>query len=200
VYFPAREASLHGRFWNRFLSALVVIVTLSGQAPGGAAMSPSAGGDGAGQRSREAAPGAAAGSHQAEAGPPEPTHAEQGFPLTVRVSQLRNARGRVAVALFASPSDFPDQKRALAGQLAKIDKGRAAVTFTGLKPGLYAVAVLHDENDNEKMDFNFLGMPLEGYGFSNDASAPFGPPSFEAAAFKLTPRPSYIPVKVRYFF
>ena len=63
----------------------------------------------------------------------------------------------------------------------------------------YAVAVLHDENDNAKMDFNFLGMPLEGYGFSNDASALFGPPSFSAAAFRLTARASHVSVKIRYF-
>jgi uncharacterized protein (DUF2141 family) len=120
--------------------------------------------------------------------------------LTVRVQGLSNERGRVAVALFSSADAFPDQKRALAGQLAKIEKGRAAVRFEGLRPGIYAVAVLHDENENSKMDFNFLGMPLEGYGFSNDASAPFGPPSFEAASFKLQPRDSFIPVRMRYFF
>lgn len=120
--------------------------------------------------------------------------------LTVRVNGLNNDRGRVAVALFASSEAFPDQKRALAGQLAKIEKGRAVVRFAGLSPGLYAVAVLHDENENAKMDFNFLGMPLEGYGFSNDASAPFGPPSFEDAAFQLKPRDSFVPVRVRYFF
>jgi uncharacterized protein (DUF2141 family) len=120
--------------------------------------------------------------------------------LTVRINGLSNDRGSVAVALFASADAFPDQKRALAGQLAKIEKGRAAVRFAGLRPGTYAVAVLHDENQNSKMDFNFLGMPLEGYGFSNDASAPFGPPSFKAAAFELTPRDSFIPVRMRYFF
>jgi uncharacterized protein (DUF2141 family) len=118
----------------------------------------------------------------------------------VRINGLSNDRGRVAVALFASADAFPDQKRALAGQLAKIEKGRAVVRFAGLRPGTYAVAVLHDENQNSKMDFNFLGMPLEGYGFSNDASAPFGPPSFKAAAFELTPRDSFIPVRIRYFF
>jgi uncharacterized protein (DUF2141 family) len=120
--------------------------------------------------------------------------------LTVRVQGLSNDRGRVAVALFASAEAFPDQKRALTGQLAKIEKGRAAVRFEGLRPGIYAVAVLHDENENSKMDFNFLGMPLEGYGFSNDASAAFGPPSFQAASFKLQPRNSFIPVRMRYFF
>jgi uncharacterized protein (DUF2141 family) len=202
VFFPALAAALRRSSWPRLVTAGVVSAALSGQAPGGAS-------SGALLAKHEAAgPAPAAGAAEArqaqapraEASQAGPANTEAGFALTVRVSQLRNDRGRVAVALFASPSDFPDQKRALAGQLARIEKGRAAVTFTGLKPGLYAVAVLHDENDNAKMDFNFLGMPLEGYGFSNDASAPFGPPSFEAAAFKLTPRPSYIPVKVRYFF
>jgi uncharacterized protein (DUF2141 family) len=120
--------------------------------------------------------------------------------LTVRVQQLENDKGRVAVALFASEQDFPDQKRAFAGKVTKISGGRASVTFSDLSPGVYAVAVLHDENENSKMDFNFLGMPLEGYGFSNDASAPFGPPSFAAAAFKLSPRNSFVAVKMRYFF
>jgi uncharacterized protein (DUF2141 family) len=130
------------------------------------------------------------------AGSPPPTSVA----LTVRVQGLSNDRGRVAVAVFASADAFPDQKRALTGQLAKIEKGRAAVRFAGLKPGIYAVAVLHDENENSKMDFNFLGMPLEGYGFSNDASAAFGPPSFQAASFALKPRDSFIPVRMRYFF
>jgi uncharacterized protein (DUF2141 family) len=121
------------------------------------------------------------------------------FRLTVRISQLRNAQGRVAVALFASAADFPDQARAFRGKLAKITDGRAWVAFEDLAPGIYAVAVLHDENANAKMDFNFLGMPLEGYGFSNDASGFLGPPSFQAAAFTLLPRASTISVHVRYF-
>jgi uncharacterized protein (DUF2141 family) len=122
-----------------------------------------------------------------------------GVALTVRVSGLNNDRGRVAVALFASAEAFPDQKRALVGQMTRIQKGKASVRFANVRPGVYAVAVLHDENENSKMDFNFLGMPLEGYGFSNDASAMFGPPSFEAASFKLAARDSFVPVKVRYF-
>ncbi len=103
------------------------------------------------------------------------------------------------MALFASAADFPDQKRALRGQLSPIKGGRAAATFHDLKPGTYAAAILHDENQNAEMDFNWLGMPLEGYGFSNDAAGTFGPPSFEAAAFRLSPRPSGIKVTARYF-
>lgn len=119
--------------------------------------------------------------------------------LTVNVKGLRNDKGRLAVALFDSAAAFPRQEGAFRGQLVRIAGGRAAVTFGNLRPGLYAVAVLHDENENEKMDFNFLGMPLEGYGFSNDAAALFGPPSFASAAFRLLPRPSRVSISARYF-
>ena len=119
--------------------------------------------------------------------------------LMVKVSGLRNDQGRVAVALFSSAAAFPRQEKALRGQLVRISRGRAAVTFRDLAPGTYAVAVLHDENDNAKMDFNFLGMPLEGYGFSNDAAALFGPPSFGSAAFRLLARPSVVSISARYF-
>jgi uncharacterized protein (DUF2141 family) len=119
--------------------------------------------------------------------------------LTVRVQALKNGRGQVAVALFASASGFPQRERAIRGELARIEGGRSQVTFRALRPGTYAVAILHDENENAKMDFNFLGMPLEGYGFSNDVSALFGPPSFERAAFRLLPRPSAVSITARYF-
>jgi uncharacterized protein (DUF2141 family) len=119
--------------------------------------------------------------------------------LMVRVAGLKNDRGRVAVALFASAAGFPKQEHAVRGELARIEQGRASVRFRDLPVGTYAVAVLHDENENSKMDFNFLGMPLEGYGFSNDASALLGPPSFERAAFRLLPRASEITIRARYF-
>jgi uncharacterized protein (DUF2141 family) len=122
----------------------------------------------------------------AEAAPKEPAPPKTSkSTLVVEVSNLRNAKGRVAVAVFASEDAFPEQSRALRGKLASIRGGRAKVTFKGLKAGTYAIAVLHDENKNDKMDFNFLGMPLEGYGFSNNASAMFGPPSFEDASFRV---------------
>lgn len=119
--------------------------------------------------------------------------------LTVEVKGLRNDRGRLAVALFDSAASFPTRERAVRGQIVRIQGGRAAVTFRDLRPAVYALAVLHDENGNDKMDFNFLGMPLEGYGFSNDAAVLFGPPSFASAAFRLLPRPSVMSISARYF-
>jgi uncharacterized protein (DUF2141 family) len=118
--------------------------------------------------------------------------------LVVEINKLRNAKGRVAVALFNSSEAFPEQSRALQGKLATISGARATVTFKGVKPGTYALAVLHDENKNNKMDFNLLGMPLEGYGFSNDAWAMFGPPSFEDASFSVKGKTTS-KIKARYF-
>jgi uncharacterized protein (DUF2141 family) len=138
--------------------------------------------------------------HAADKQPADKSAATSGaLQLTVRVTDLNNDKGKVAIALFASAKDFPDQKRALQGKMSTISAGRASVVFRGLRPGLYAVAVLHDENENLKMDFNFLGMPLEGYGFSNDASGFLGPPSFADAAFRLVAPASTVSIKIRYF-
>lgn len=127
------------------------------------------------------------------------TGAGHSFELTVHIDELRNSRGRVAVALFDSAKHFPEQEHALQGQVSEIAGKRASVTFRGLKAGGYAVAVLHDENRNNKMDFNFVGMPLEGYGFSRDAAVVFGPPSFESAVVRVVAARSKIRVKSRYF-
>lgn len=71
--------------------------------------------------------------------------------------------------------------------------------FSDLPFGEYAVAVMHDMNDNNKMDFHFYGAPKEGYGASNDASGTFGPPSFEEARFKLENFSKTIVIKLKYF-
>jgi uncharacterized protein (DUF2141 family) len=58
---------------------------------------------------------------------------------------------------------------------------QARCDFVSIPPGTYALAVIHDENRNGKLDTNWLGIPTEGYGFSNEAKALLGAPSFSAA-------------------
>lgn len=60
-------------------------------------------------------------------------------------------------------------------------KGRC--DFLDIEPGTYALAVIHDENMNGKMDTNWLGVPEEGYGFSSGATVSMSAPSFEEASF-----------------
>jgi uncharacterized protein (DUF2141 family) len=66
-------------------------------------------------------------------------------------------------------------------------RSRNATTcqFSGIAPGTYAVSVFHDENSNGKLDINFIGIPREGVGASNNARGHFEPPGFDPAAFQF---------------
>jgi uncharacterized protein (DUF2141 family) len=118
--------------------------------------------------------------------------------LRVRVEGLRSSSGTLRVALFASEAGFPaDAERALDTQSTRAGAG-ATVEFRKLAPGTYAVAVLHDENDNARLDTGFLGIPTEGLGASNDAQGRFGAADFEDAKLALR-RSRAIVVRMRYF-
>lgn len=107
--------------------------------------------------------------------------------LVIDVGGVRGADGKLMVALHA-PRDgvpFPDFAGVIAAQWRMAEPGTLRFTFPGLKPGRYAVAVYHDENDNGELDTNLLGMPIEGFGFSNDARGFAGPPDFDAAAVEV---------------
>ena len=89
------------------------------------------------------------------AGASEPTGS-----VEISISDLRNDQGQVLVALHDSASSFPrNASAALLRRSLTARNGRASTTFSGLPAGDYAIAVLHDENSNEELDTNFLGMP-----------------------------------------
>ncbi|HET9788389.1 MAG TPA: DUF2141 domain-containing protein [Pyrinomonadaceae bacterium] len=105
--------------------------------------------------------------------------------IHVKVLNIRNSTGTVACALFESPTGFPIEYLRYATNIMviKIRETQARCDFLDIPPGTYALAVIHDENMNGKLDTNWLGAPTEGYGFSNDAKALLSPPSFSAASF-----------------
>jgi uncharacterized protein (DUF2141 family) len=107
--------------------------------------------------------------------------------IHVELLGLRNQRGHVVCALYASAEGFPKQpEKAIARTTADIAGGRAVCEFADIEPGTYAVSAFHDENANGKLDTNFLGIPREGVGASNNARGHFGPPRFEAAAVRVS--------------
>jgi uncharacterized protein (DUF2141 family) len=108
--------------------------------------------------------------------------------LRVETRGLRSDAGQFGCLLFAAREGFPqDRSRALQAIWAKIVEGAASCVFTGVAPGSYAIATLHDENGNGKLDTNFVGAPKEGYGFSNGAHAhTFSPATFEEARIAFT--------------
>ena len=102
-------------------------------------------------------------------------------------------------ALYSSAEGYPKKsENAAAHARAAISEKRANCEFTGVAPGTYAVSVFHDENSNGKLDTNFIGMPKEGVGASNNASGHMGPPKFSAAAFAFKGGVLELKIAVRY--
>ncbi|MYE01735.1 MAG: DUF2141 domain-containing protein, partial [Alphaproteobacteria bacterium] len=97
--------------------------------------------------------------------------------LVVRVEGVRSADGdiRVAVHRRADGVDFPDSAGIVKAAMRPAAEAGDLV-FAGLAPGEYAIAAFHDEDRDGDLDTNLLGMPTEGYGFSNEARGAFGPP------------------------
>ena len=106
--------------------------------------------------------------------------------IHVKILNIRNSTGAIACALFESPAGFPTEflHSATNIMIIKIKDTQARCDFADIPPGMYALAVIHDENMSGKLDTNRLGVPTEGYGFSNDARAFLSAPSFRAASFR----------------
>lgn len=105
--------------------------------------------------------------------------------LTITVKGVRSADGAVFLAVYDSESSFMKVPQAKTTRRMDAGKGDLKVVIHGLPAGKYAIAGYHDENGNGKLDTNALGMPEEGYGFSNDARGVFGPPKFSEAVFEF---------------
>lgn len=109
-------------------------------------------------------------------------------PPTVEVSitGLRNTKGQVLVCLTTNPKAFPDCSRDKASVRMAV-KAPDAGDFMVHTPatGTYAIAVVHDENGNNKMDVA-LFLPKEGFGFSRNPAITVGPPKFRSASFAVT--------------
>jgi uncharacterized protein (DUF2141 family) len=108
--------------------------------------------------------------------------------ISIKVRGLNTSSndGIYRCLIFNKAAGFPGTaKNAIQSVNGEIANREGLCIFTNLNPGVYAVSTFHDENSNAKLDTNFLGIPKENYGFSNNASQPFGPPSFEEAAFEV---------------
>ena len=101
--------------------------------------------------------------------------------LTVEIKGVASDTGNVMVALYKKDDKW--MGRSTAGTTVAAKKGVVSVSFKDVPEGEYAISLFIDENSNGKMDSNAIGIPIEPYAFSNDASGNFGPPTFEQAKF-----------------
>lgn len=103
--------------------------------------------------------------------------------LEVKVINIKSQKGVIRVGLFTNEKDF--LKNTEIGKVVKPSGSEVTVVFENLAPGDYALSIVHDENENGKLDSNSLGIPKEGFAFGNNAVGSFGPPSFEKAKIKI---------------
>jgi uncharacterized protein (DUF2141 family) len=109
---------------------------------------------------------------------------EETFNLTVNISGLNSDNGNLMVGMYNKKELF--LKKQYKGIIGEIKNKKSVVIFKNIPKGEYAVSFVHDENGNKKMDTNFMGIPKEDYGCSNNATGFIGPPKYEDAKFKLT--------------
>lgn len=119
--------------------------------------------------------------------------------LDVAVEGLRSAKGSLRLCLTADPTNFPGCIDDADAVTRSVPAGVTTISFEGLPHGAYALAVIHDENDNARLD-TVIGIPREGFGFSRNPAIRFGPPRFAAARFAITGDAERQQVRMHYIF
>jgi uncharacterized protein (DUF2141 family) len=117
--------------------------------------------------------------------------------LQIRVSNVRVARGHVHVAIC--PQSLFLKEECVYKAIVPAKEGETIAVIDGLPAGIYAAQVYFDENGNDELDRNFIGIPREGVGFSNDPSFTFRAPSFAETAFRFDGVSGSIRVRLRYY-
>lgn len=117
--------------------------------------------------------------------------------ITVDVRDLRSDRGHVRIALYDGPSRWTHTDGAVASCAATVQDGHATCVIRAPRAGRYAIALLADENDDGEMGLDLLGLPTEGYGFSNDVRPTLSAPGFDSASFEAR-GPARLSIAIRY--
>jgi len=119
--------------------------------------------------------------------------------IVVNITGLRKPDGMLGVSLYNSGKGFPGKhEEAYANQVKKITGTTEKVIFENVPYGTYAVSVFHDENNNGKLDKNFIGIPKEGVGVSNNPKIGMGGPKYEPCKFLLEVRQLDLTIAMKY--
>jgi uncharacterized protein (DUF2141 family) len=119
--------------------------------------------------------------------------------ITVHITDLKHLKGKLGVSLYNSKKGFPGKHtEAYASVLKNISSTSETVVFENLPYGSYAVSAMHDENNNGKLDTNFIGIPKEGVGVSNNPKIGMGGPKFKDSVFTLDTKALEVTVAMKY--
>jgi uncharacterized protein (DUF2141 family) len=119
--------------------------------------------------------------------------------LRIEVTDLRRQKGQLVSGVFRSGDGFPtDGDKAAAWAIKPADTDPVVFTVD-LPPGQYGASVLHDENNNAKMDRNLIGIPKEGYGVTNNPKPKRRAATFEESRFTLPAEGATLTISIQYF-
>jgi uncharacterized protein (DUF2141 family) len=122
---------------------------------------------------------------------------QSGSSIVVQLNGIKEPTGQVLLSLFKSDEGFPTQpEKAFMWKRANVTASSLIISLDGLPLGTYAIAVVHDENSNDVMDRDWLGLPNEDYGISNNVSGTVIPPSFDEAKFTVTGKRDTIKIEM----
>jgi len=102
------------------------------------------------------------------------------FNLDIEIGEIKNNAGKIMLQVF------DENEKVLTQEMSLVKDLKCSFSIKNLKQGKYAVRYFHDENLDGKMNTNLIGIPKEGYGFSNNATGNFGPPPFEKWLFEIS--------------
>jgi len=117
--------------------------------------------------------------------------------ISVEVTDIDKRGGKLYIGLYDKKDDFKDISKTYKNRVVNINSSSIKIVFKNIPKGVYAISVFHDENENGKLDKNFLGIPIEGYGLSNNIRPILRGASFEESKFDLD-RNKKIVIKMGY--
>ena len=124
--------------------------------------------------------------------------APAGTGLDVTFDGVRSARGILRICLNRNPAHYPDCGADPQARKLNVPANRGSVRFDGLPQGSYAITAMHDENGDGSLN-TFLGVPREGFAFSNNPTVTFGPPSYSRVRFTLGSARGAMRLRFKYF-
>jgi len=107
------------------------------------------------------------------------------YDISIKVQAIESLEGSIYIGLYKTAQTFASTTQYVKSHNSNIVTKKVEHTFRNIPSGTYAIAVFHDKNKNGKLDKNFLGIPKEGYGFSNNPKVGFSQPTFQQSSFEL---------------
>lgn len=120
--------------------------------------------------------------------------------VSITIKDIRSDSGVVRLALYNHPDQFPHQPaRSFTFEKTILKDGIMEVVLIDIPPGIYAISLLDDEDENDCMNYNFLRMPREGYGFSNNVRPGLKSPPFDKCTFRVGEGNTHLEIEMQYF-